>query len=661
MYSWLAWALLTASAAMLGGVGFHFSIRTVRWVAFLLALTTAAYLVVYGIAHPAHQPGSLSGAFARGADALSGALLRPLTPGHHVPVPGRIGWLVIGVLVVLGYRTLEAWTLRRQAPTLDVSALAGDRQDEMADAGPAAQTGRQLHAWLVAELKFRLPAVQVRSPAILPGGSRPSELASIAEATGVNGAGLAGAIIRFFGMIWPSPPRIQVRAWVERTPGQASVDGVTQVSVSLADPRSGASIANKTLAGGSLDDATAAVAGYVARHVFARDPTVPPWSASATDGGDLAALLCARQVRGYPECRTDVRGAWEKQIEILEGVARRDMCAGVVRYELAQLYDLIGKHEEALLLHAANREQYSRFYRGRYRLAMSLEMIANPESGLAEIDMATLKKALRILVRCGVIEDILERVPDAGRAGVPDCLRPFLLAAAWQELEAIQRYLTWRHIIWSSFWRRNERAVLKPFWRRPRHRQAFHDGVRIGQLLVAVRQALPPEARAGSKLRHAATVARIVAAISQDSHDFRSILPVRTARQLSITARQSTRHWPRQCSTPSWPAAYSLACAYSAIAFRADTRADTSADARADARAKPDPLISKVIRSLEFAIFNPECEMERPSEWISNDPDFSWLSRQADFAAFLEDQRNRDYPVSDQPASAGSPAEPALR
>ena len=60
-----------------------------------------------------------------------------------------------------------------------------------------------------------------------------------------------------------------------------------------------------------------------------------------------------------------------------------------------------------------------------------------------------------------------------------------------------------------------------------------------------------------------------------------------------------------------------------------------------------DPLVAKAIRSLEFALCNPECEMERPSEWIRNDPDFSWLGRAEDprFTAFLHDQEKRDYPA----------------
>ena len=637
MNSWLVWMGFAAVAAMLGAVGYHFSLRTLRWVALSVTLATAVYLTVYGLTHPAQAPGSLSDAFARGADALSGALIRPLSLGHRVPVPGQIGWLVIAVLLLLGYRGLEAWALRRQAPCLDMSELTRARPGNAADAGTDAQVGKQLHDRLATELKYRLPAVEVRSPAILPGGSRPSGLASIAESTGVTGAGLAGAIIRFFGMVWPSPPQIQVRAWIERTRGQVSVDDITRVTVGLADPRSGASIATKTLAAENLDAAVAAVAGYVARHIFARDRTVPPWSASATDGADLAALLRARQVRAYPECRSRIRGAWHRQIEILEGVARGNLCAGVVRYELAQLYDLTGRHAEALLLHAANREQYPRFYRGRYRLAMSLEMLANPDYVLNKTDMTKLKDALRILDRCRVTDDVADGVGDVGQAGLPRWLRPYLLTAACQELRAVQRYLTWRHIIWASFWRRNERAVLGPY-RQPRHRQAFHDGVRVAQLLVAVRKALMGGAAEGDKPRHANTIARIAAAISGDSEDFATMLPgfpARTAKPQPVPARLRTRRWRWQCSTPSWPAAYNLACAYAALA------------AHADAKTKPDPLIKKVVGSLEFAICNPECEMERPSEWIGNDPDFSRLSGgQNDcFMAFLDDQWKRDYPV----------------
>ena len=649
MHSWLAWIAIGAVAIALGAVGYHFSLRTLRWVSIVVVLGTAAYLTVYGLTHPAGKPGDLSGAFTYGAGTLGSALL-----GHRVAAPGRVGWLVIVVLLALGYRGLEAWTMLRQAPSLDMSALTSDRQDDAADPGTNTTTGKQLHDWLVAELKFRLPAVEVRSPSILPGGSRPAGLASIAEASGAPGAGLAGAIIRFFGMVWPSPPRIQVRAWVEWPAGQPVTGQVTRVTVSLADPRSGANIGTKTLAAANLDDAAAKVAGYVARHIFARDRTVPPWSASATDGADLAALLRARQIRGYPEQRADIRDAWHRQIAILEGVAHANLCAGVVRYELAQLYDLTGKHAEALLLHAANREQYPRFYRGRYRLAMSLEMLANPDSDVGEIDMAVLKEALQILDRCRVTTGIAGDIPPAGQANLPDRLRPPLLFAAWQELQDTQRYLTWRRIIWASFWRRNERSVLRSY-RRPRHRQAFHDGVRVALLLVAVRLAVAGAAK--DKPRHTRTIARIAMAISEDSAEFsRKLRYFRARRQKqpqSVEQRLRTRFWPWQRSTPSWTAAYNLACAYAALA------ADAAHAAGADAATAPDSLVTMVVRSLVFAVCNPDCEMERPSEWIGHDPDFNWLhhGRNKLFTTFLDDQHKRDYPAapSPQPGGTGCP------
>ena len=702
MNSWLVWIVLAAVAVMLGAVGYHFSLRTLRWVAFIVVLATALYLIAYGLTHAATNHSSWSDDFTRSADAFSSALIRPLSLGHRVPAPGAIGWLVIVVLLVLGYRGLEAWTLRRQAPYLDCSQLSSGRQDNAAYAemntqiGKSAQDGKQRHDWLAAELKFRLPAVEVRSPPILPGGSRPSELASIAEATGVSGSGLAGAIIRFFGMVWPNPSRITVRAWVERTPGHESVDDITRVTVGLADPRSGASIATKTLAARNLDHAVAAVAGFVARHIFVRDCTVPPWCVSETDGADLAALLLARQVRGYPGSCDSIHRAWDRQIEYLSGAAQGYLCAGVARYELAQLHDLRdNNHVEALLLHAANREQYPRFYRGRYRLAMSLEMLANPHCGLGKIDMDTLKKALQILDRCCVTHDAARLITDCGQADLPDCLRSCLLDAARQELQAILRYLTWRHIIWGSLRHHNERAILMPYLRL-RHRQSFHDGVCVALLLVAIRQALLPKAETGEscpepkprdKLGHAKRIARIVAAICGDSEDpipnARKTAPIsgdtkdpttiariataisgdsedpttiaRIAAAISedskhpttklrnfqagkakpqpITTRLRTRRWPWQCRTPSWPAAYNLACAYAALAACAGPKTERGR------------LVRKAISSLEFALCNPECEMEHPSEWIGNDPDFQLCREEdADFTTFIDDQRKRDYP-----------------
>ena len=84
-----------------------------------------------------------------------------------------------------------------------------------------------------------------------------------------------------------------------------------------------------------------------------------------------------------------------------------------------------------------------------------------------------------------------------------------------------------------------------------------------------------------------------------------------------MTKSLRTRHWFRLYRTRSWQAAYNLACAYAAVA-QARRAAGADQDELRD-------LTSQVVSSLEFTVCNPECEMERPWDWISNDPDFGCL------------------------------------
>jgi hypothetical protein len=487
---WLTFALV---AIALGLMAYWFSLRVLRIAAALIALATAAYLTWYGLTHPPNAPGGLSDALTRGANLLIRALfhLQPVPRGHHVAGPGLTGWLVIAVLLVIGYRELEALSQHCHARSLDCSELTHTQKTDPPGDGKDGLTDMQRHDRLAAQLKFWLPAVEVRAPAIFPGGSRSGALASIAEASGVDGSGLAGAIIRFFGMLWPSPRRVRVRVWVDGDAVPARIDAPTKVAVCLDDPDTGASIGTKTLAAESLDNAECAAAGFVAQRIFAGDPTAPPWCIGVADGGDLAAMLLARHERCYPETKEKIKTARDKRIGFLEKVAWSSQCAGVARYELAHLYDLTGNHVNALELHANNREQYPRFYRGRYRLAMSLEMIASPypETRISKKKQDTFNAALRVLGRWDGTQDnkmVQYHVKD-GKLVLRRKLRSYLLDAAQQELHEIGRYLTLWDVIWQSFWHRNERGVLSPYWRH-RHRQSFHDGVRLAQLLVAVRQ-----------------------------------------------------------------------------------------------------------------------------------------------------------------------------
>ena len=184
-------------------------------------------------------PADIGGSFADGAKNLSSAFFRPvwsLFHGSGEPVPGLYGWIVIAVVLAFGYRQLEAFAMRRQPPVLDVSKVSTEQPNYPGTtANPATRRGTagEFHDWIAAELKFRLAAVEVR--AILPGGNRTDGLARIAEVSGFSGGEFAGAVIRFLGVLWPSPARYELYAWVEAVAGNERLG--SQLTVQLDNPR----------------------------------------------------------------------------------------------------------------------------------------------------------------------------------------------------------------------------------------------------------------------------------------------------------------------------------------------------------------------------------------------------------------------------------------
>ena len=449
------WAIFVVVAVLLGFVGYHFGVRTVRWFTGVVAFGLALAITAYGLALSGPASPNLENSFARGADAVGDAFFHPLGLGNPVSGPGRAGWVVIIIALVLGYRELEAWALHWQAPQLDTSKL-GDGQPSIKPDGPAGTsadglTDGQRHELLAAEVGFRLAAMEVRAPAILPGGSRSGGLATIAETSGFSGGGLAGAIIRFFGLLWPNPRQVQVRVWMESASNGAGRGDGDQGRPGAGDgraerpPQRRHPVDQDARRRHRRRGATR-VAGYVARQIFSMDPATPGWCFGAPDGGDLAALLLSRQLRVRVETPADVVRSRYEQIALLKNQALGRRCAGVVRYELAQLYSIQGEppeeHLAALRLHAVNREQYPRFYRGRYRLGMSLEMIADP--GFRFTDYATarddLEEILAILHRCRLTHaqlsaaDEIRPVAGGGYWELTPAVRLELLKAAQQEL-----------------------------------------------------------------------------------------------------------------------------------------------------------------------------------------------------------------------------------
>jgi hypothetical protein len=704
MATYVVWVIFVVVAALLGFVGYHFGLRTVRWFTGIVAFGLALAITAYGLALSGPASSNLESSFAHGADAVGDAFFYPLGLGNPVSGPGRVGWVVIVILLVLGYRELEAWALHWQAPELDTSKLSDGQPSIKPDgaAGKSADglTDGQRHQLLAAEVGFRLAAMEVRAPAILPGGSRSSGLATIVETSGFSGGGLAGAIIRFFGLLWPDPRQVQVQVWMESAPQAPGARAVTpadlaRVTVELSDPRDGATLSTKTLAAASVGEVATRVAGYVARQIFSMDPATPSWCFGAPDGGDLAALLLSRQLRVRVQTPADVLRSRYEQIARLKNVALGRRCAGVVRYELAQLYSIQGEpaeqHLTALRLHAVNREQYPRFYRGRYRLGMSLEMVADPgfrftDRAAAQDDIAEI---LAVLHRCGLTENQLRAEDEirsvsgaGGYSELTPALRLELLKAAQQELRGVRRQLTIGRVLWAVFLYRHERAIWRTYYPGARARQSFHDGVCVAELLVAARrraleQRLQTEPRvqteqkpdrepaAGEKRfrplkpRHLRLAIRVASAIAGTDPLIEAIPqssrhqpprdpwppPHPPGRPAPGDPRDRLRWGPWSRRTLSWQAAYNTACLYAALAAQ---RLATTESLPAAERLAWD---ERVVISLERVVNNQDAEMERPYDTVWQDPDFSALRSAPEqfpvFKKFLDDQKRVDYPEAD--------------
>jgi hypothetical protein len=724
MASLVVWAVCIVFAVLLGLIAHNFSLSTVRWVSAISAIIVVCAITKYGIDHwhQAHSntpPSNLVNAFTDGVDGLIRTLLRPVLLGYQGVAPGPIGRGVAALLLLLGYRQLESWAMHRQGPQLITATLSDDQPGTQTsgasadgsggDDGAGNMTDAQLHKQLVAELKFRLAAIEVRAPAILPGGRPTIGLASIAEASGAPGAGLAAAILRFAGAIWPNPRRLELRVFVEPPAKKTTAPAPRaapdlKVTVYLDNPRSGATVATKTLLGADINEAASMVAGYVARQVFTLDPSTPPWCYGSADGGDLAALLLAGLERVRPDTPDVVETSRDAQINQLWKSASTLRSAGVAKYELAQLLVLDEYHLAALRLHAMNLDEHPRFYRGRYRLGMSLEMIANPKPKLRNDDdqRRQLDEILGIFTRRGLPVrastqkiDLTQCADDKTHCTLSQSLSLELLTVAAKELRGVRAQLTLRRVVWDTFRYRNERAVWLQYWTwlpgwGLRRRWAFHDAVCVAELLVAIRIKLiesgekaedrkpddrKPEdrdkelpgalkaavtlvdhnLRAGhyeGAIRIASAIAGEVSAVAGEASAVAEKIRQKQSNRIREVLTQDTAGkadgWRLVTSgaVPLWHWLGSL---------RHKRRAKASWQAAYNAACLYAALPGKegkeadqelVVACLRSAISNPRSEMERAYDWISRDPDLSFPGEDTPFQKFLNAQERLDYPAA---------------
>lgn len=255
-----------------------------------------------------------------------------------------------------------------------------------------------------------------------------------------------------------------------------------------------------------------------------------------------------------------------------------------------------------------------------------------------------------ILDLCGTTDNAEGSCKDF-EAPLPPELRRKLLSAAMGELLECQRQLILWRFIWATFWHRDERAIRKPYWRL-RERQRFYDGVRVAELLVAIRQRLIgqecPDLSEGwweaMKLRHSLKRAmHIASVITGDITAIEELLKPEVPHKDKGAQKWppgpyagKTRWLPSQRRTPSWQAGYNAACLYAALACSEENKKSQNEESK---------RTLMVLRCLDRVVNDRLCEMERPWDWISIDPDlYSLKDKSTKFREFLDHQKRKDYP-----------------
>ena len=644
----VTWSLPVALVA-LGGIAFHFSRRTFRAV----VLVTAAIVIV-------------------GVTGFGLALHGYPMNYASLSVAGRVGLLIVLGGVLAG---LDTWSARREQPRVTVPK-APKREPGQPDLDD--------RRTLTEKLRFKLPAVDVRRPATMPGSTAVGSLASLTEASDIKGSGIAAALLQLAQALQGHPCTYEVRMFTERPQGRG---GPLRITVEVRDARTGRSIAVEVLQPCVEGEAAEMVAGYVAQQVFRNDPSTPPWAAGSTDGEDLSAYLLAREIR--PTAGTN--GAWQdcrkEQREKLERVARSHAsAAGVVGYELAGIHDLDQQYMQSLLLHLRNRVSYPGFWRGRYRLAISLSMLARlddkefksqwlgtacpasasdplrlRDSVIRELSLADLLRHLN----CAELSALCDGYPAAEKKGKPKpaalLLRPtrwkssacrwaartcapFLTAFSHQpdpgtslvrtklamlHLARREFRACWWHrhalvLLWTAFWSRRRRSTSlaalsgKPWWWRHPRRRLWPVEFALEIVKQRMRQLDPG---AYEDLRKAQRRVRRKLRLSEAPCN---ALGTKARR---IAFRKNPR-WVYQRAP--WQAVYNAACLH---ALPESSACDKPAQEAAD----------YAVRLLRLAISDPDCELDRPSEWIGADPGLQSLQDFPVFTQFIREQRTWDF------------------
>jgi hypothetical protein len=300
---------------------------------------------------------------ARGADTVVADALEPAVGDDTAARLGDFGWIALALLLVLGYRRLEMLNNRRYGAPIVVGRFVTGPGEE----GVGVELG--------AAFRNRVAELDLREPPPVPGAESTAKPTSDAVAAldvgDVPGPGtLRGVAARVRGLVLPASG-----ITVEPTYARASSGDEHVVTVRLATTQGGRALRARSFARATPQAAAEAAADFVVCDALTSARLTPSWAQWRSDDG---AALAPYQVVLADTGRTGPRLPLREQIELLETARAASPGTGLVLVELGHRYDLDERPLDALRTHLTAKALHPRFAQPRYRLAMSLAMLASP-------------------------------------------------------------------------------------------------------------------------------------------------------------------------------------------------------------------------------------------------------------------------------------------
>jgi hypothetical protein len=607
---YIDWPTAVGIFVLLGATAYHFSRRTYRLVALATVVVIILLLTWSGLTMPGHR--NFPNAFLRGSRGLAVEMLSPLTPdgARHLVNTSPVGWVALALILAGILVCFDTWCARREAPRVRVTEAPAAESEN-----PALDLRREI----TEKLKFRLAAADVHKPAAIPGGSTLDNLATVVSSSDIQGSKTTAMLIRAVNAFAAKPSTYDARLYAEDAPGRSSASSGSdlRITVDVEDARTGAIIATRTLGPCSKEDAADKAAGFTARQVLRRDPSTPAWALGSLDGEDLSAYLLSQEMSPKSLGPEGLQAYRKNQRDTLARTDSGNAHAVLARYELACLYELLEDPVSGLRLHLRNRVYHPLFLRGRYRLAMTLNMIASCRGKDDHRYLAESRDA--IIAELDWVGMMLRKpeLRDHGSSDQEEVER-VILKFAKDELRAYRNRMRVPLLLWRAFWvRRARRALLeqlrtKPCWLlHPRRRlsapwvaltiaEQDHPGLLSG----ANREPAGPRRVLGRARRRLSPMTACYPASGKLEDAREDVLgKLGLERLIGGTGRKWTcgargRGWPYWRKAP-WQAIYNAACLYALPE-------------------KPD--IKVAVDLLRLAVEHPGCELDYPEEWIRADP-----------------------------------------